>query len=79
VVRGIVIGAFVATEWLPATRANFPDHPRAVEERPGRYGFVGRPADAADWERLVGSRGRRIIQTALCHAQNPIRYWGLKG
>ena len=39
-VQGLIVGAFVAEEWLPATSENFPGR----EERPGRYGFVGREA-----------------------------------
>lgn len=40
--HGVVVGAFRPTEWLPATKGNFP---WLTEDIPGRFGFVGRPAD----------------------------------
>jgi hypothetical protein len=36
--KGVILGAFVPTEWLPATPANFPDFP---DTPPGRIGFLG--------------------------------------
>ena len=36
--QGVIVGAFVADEWLPATAANFPGR----EGAPGRFGFTGR-------------------------------------
>lgn len=39
-IQGLIVGAFVADEWLPATAENFPGR----ETRPGRFGFVGRGA-----------------------------------
>ena len=38
---GIVVGAYVADEWLPATPGNFPGFPEAD---PKRFGFRGREA-----------------------------------
>ena len=38
--QGLVIGAFVPTEWLEATKFNFPGR----EDLPGRWGFVGKEA-----------------------------------
>lgn len=38
--RGLVVGAFVAHDWLEATAANFPSR----EDAPGRLGFVGQEA-----------------------------------
>ena len=40
--RGLIVGAFTADHWLPATSANFPGH----EDAPGRRGFVGSEAPA---------------------------------
>jgi len=48
--QGLIIGAFVAEEWLPATRDHFP------EELPGRWGFVGREAPDELRKRYVGKR-----------------------
>lgn len=39
-VRGLIVGAFIADDWLEATTANFPGR----EEMPGRLGFIGREA-----------------------------------
>ncbi len=39
-VKGLIIGAFVAKEWLTATTANFPGRPRLRK----RYGFNGKEA-----------------------------------
>ncbi len=38
--QGLIVGAFVADDWLDATSANFPGR----EDLPGRLGFVGREA-----------------------------------
>jgi hypothetical protein len=40
--HGVVLGAFRPTQWLPATTENFPWLP---ENMPGRFGFVGHPAE----------------------------------
>jgi hypothetical protein len=37
-VQGVVRGVFVASRWLPATQANFPEFGL---DRPGRWGFEG--------------------------------------
>jgi uncharacterized protein len=36
--QGLIVGAFVADEWLPATPENFPGLPQAI---PGRWGCNG--------------------------------------
>lgn len=38
--RGLIVGAFTAEKWLPATSENFPGH----EDAPGRFGFIGEEA-----------------------------------
>ena len=72
VVRGVVVGAFVADRWGPATFANFPE---IACEAPERQAFEGRPAPNEIWELYVGERGKRIALPELRHVQNPIRYW----
>jgi hypothetical protein len=74
VVRGVVIEAFVADEWLPATVANFP---RLAESIPTRSGFIGKLASQEIRDLYVGKRGKRIALDGLKHIQNPIRYWNL--
>ena len=74
VVRGVVVGAFVAEEWLPATLTNFPGHPVA-DVHNGRWGFVGHEAPPDVWKRFVGERGKRITNENMKHVQNPVRYW----
>lgn len=50
--HGLIIGAFIAEEWLDATTANFPGR----EEVPGRCGFKGREAGADIRNLYVGKR-----------------------
>src|SRR5919204_3413003 len=50
--RGLIVGAFVAHDWLPATTDNFPDR----EDAPGRFGFVGEEAPDELRQRYVGKR-----------------------
>ena len=75
VVRGVVVGAFKATAWLDATRANFPALISEGGDMPGRKGFIGERAPDHVWERYVGQRGKRIAIDGMKHIQNPIRYW----
>jgi hypothetical protein len=72
VVRGVVVGAFVATDWLPATRENFP---QLTTDIPKRSGFNGRPAPKEIWDLYVGDRGKRIAIKDMKHVQFPIRYF----
>lgn len=71
VVRGVVIGVFVAHEWLPATTKYFPKFGNDAN----RYGFVGEIAPDSVWEKYVGARGKRVVNDKMKHIQYPIRYW----
>ena len=67
--QGLIIGVFIADQWLAATPENFPG---TTESRPGRWGFVGKeaPKEIADQylrHRLPDSMRKR-------GAANPIRY-----
>jgi len=66
--QGLIVGAFVAHEWLPATSENFPDR----EEVPGRFGFVGEEASAALKQRYLGKRVPDEYRRP--GAANPIKY-----
>lgn len=71
--RGLIIGVFKATEWLPATAENFPDFNRAgYGPREGRYGFRGTPA-ADDVQRQYLHK-RVPDEHRRPGAANPIRY-----
>lgn len=76
VLRGVVVGAYQAHEWLPATPENFyPEIPYADGSEAHRFGFKGEEAAPDIWEHFVGRHGKRIVEDALKHDQNPIRYW----
>jgi len=75
VVRGVVVGAYKARAWLPATRENFPEIAYADGSESHRFGFVGEKAPRDIWDLYVGEDGKRIVQNELRHVQNPIRYW----
>ena len=66
--HGLIIGAFVADDWLDATTANFPGR----EEVPGRLGFVGDEACADIRNLYVGKRVPDKYRKR--GAANPIRY-----
>lgn len=76
--RGLIIGAFIADRWLPATPENFPTLSAMREgygSREGRFGFVGREAPEEIkhqyiQHRLPDSERKR-------GAANPIRYWNM--
>jgi uncharacterized protein len=67
--HGVVVGVFRPTEWLPATKDNFPWLP---EDLPSRFGFVGDPAEVAVeslyFKKRVPDKFRRK------GAANPVRY-----
>src|SRR4051812_30766162 len=66
--QGLVVGAFVANEWLPATSEHFPGR----EEVPGRWGFVGEEAPDELRQRYVGKRVPDEYRRP--GAANPIKY-----
>lgn len=67
--RGVVIGAFFPSRWLPATPENFPWIPEPV---PTRIGFEGVEADKDTWDRYVG---RRVPERFRAKgAANPVRF-----
>jgi hypothetical protein len=66
--QGLIVGAFIAHDWLPATAANFPGR----NDRPGRFGFVGEEAPSALRNRYVGKRLPDEYRRR--GAANPIRY-----
>ena len=66
--EGLIVGAFVATEWLEATRENFPGH----EPVPGRFGFVGTEAPESMRDLYVGKRVPDEMRKP--GSANPIRY-----
>lgn len=66
--QGLIVGAFIADNWLLATGANFPGR----EDVPGRLGFVGREAPADIKELYVGKRVPDEYRKR--GAANPIKY-----
>ncbi|HZD23981.1 MAG TPA: hypothetical protein VE569_11350 [Acidimicrobiia bacterium] len=67
-VQGVIVGAFLADDWLPATAENFPGR----EPVPGRYGFVGREADDEIRALYVGKAVPASYRKP--GAANPIKY-----
>ena len=72
-IQGMIVGAFVAREWLEATPENFPGR----DPVPGRLGFVGEEAPVPMKKLYVG---RRVPDGYRKRgATNPIKYtWGRK-
>lgn len=66
--EGVIVGAFVAHEWLPATLKNFP----GIESVSGRYGFYGDEASKEIQEIYIGKRIPDKYRKP--GAANPIRY-----
>ena len=66
--QGLIVGAFLADEWLEATPANFPGR----EAVPRRYGFVGREASETIRSLYVG----KLVPDEYRKpgAANPIKY-----
>lgn len=66
---GLIVGVFSITEWMPATRDNFPIY-GDVGELPGRYGFIGEEAPASTRLKYL----RKKVPPKKRGAANPIRY-----
>lgn len=67
-VKGLIVAAFIADEWLNATAENFP----GIEDMPGRIGFVGREAPEEIVKLYVGKRVPNKYRKR--GAANPVRY-----
>ncbi len=67
--RGLIVGAFEAEVWLPATPENFPV---TTAPREGRWGFVGHEAPAQIQNLYI--RKRMPDSFRKKGAANPIRY-----
>ena len=67
--KGLIVGTFVAEKWLKALPEHFPG---TTEERPGRWGFVGREAS----EDIAKQYLRHRLPDAMRKrgAANPVRY-----
>lgn len=71
--QGLVVGAFIAHQWLEAMSENFPDR----ESVPGRHGFIGKEAPIEMQEQYVGKRVPDQFRKQ--GAANPVKYgWPLK-
>ena len=72
--QGLIVGAFVADDWLEATAANFPGRAEG-NGVPGRFGFVGREAPDDIKKLYIGKRVPDSYRKR--GAANPIKYsWG---
>lgn len=69
--QGLIVGAYVADEWMQAKPLHFPG---TTEERVGRWGFVGRDAPDDIWKLYVRKRVPDAFRKQ--GAANPIRYAG---
>lgn len=67
--RGVVCGAFRATKWLPATKANFPWLDNDI---PRRWGFEGHPAEQETEDLYLGKRVPDKYRAK--GARNPVRF-----
>jgi hypothetical protein len=66
--QGLIVGAFVASQWLEATAENFPDR----EPIPGRFSFVGTEAPDSIGRLYIGKRVPDEYRKP--GSANPIRY-----
>lgn len=69
--KGLIVGAFIADEWLDATPGNFPGL-SDESGRPGRFGFIGREAPDELRRLYVGKRVPDEYRKQ--GAANPIKY-----
>jgi len=70
-VQGVIVGAFIAHDWLEATAANFPGRAEG-DGVPGRFGFIGEEAPAEINKLYVGKRVPDEYRKR--GAANPIKY-----
>jgi hypothetical protein len=70
-VQGLIVGAFIAHDWLEATAANFPGRAEG-DGVPGRLGFVGKEAPDEIKRLYVGKRVPDEYRKP--GAANPIKY-----
>jgi uncharacterized protein len=68
--RGMIVGAFIAENWLEANKQNFPD--RYNERSVGRHAFEGKEADEKIQKKYVGKRVPDEYRKR--GAANPIKY-----
>jgi len=66
--QGLIVGAFIARAWLPATSENFPGR----EDVPGRVGFVGEEAPSEIRNLYIGKRVPDEYRKR--GSANPIKY-----
>ena len=67
--QGLIVRAYIAHDWLPATATNFPG---LAEDAPGRLGFVGEEAPDEIRKLYVGKRVPDKYRKR--GAANPIKY-----
>ena len=72
--RGMIVGAYRPTMWLPATWANFPEFEQVdyFSEAPDRWGFVGDDAKPETWDYYVRKRVPEKYRQK--GSQSPVRY-----
>ena len=68
VVQGLIVGAFIARNWLPATQENFPDR----EPMLGRFAFNGSEAPSELAQCYVGKRLPDSFRKP--GSANPVKY-----
>jgi len=71
-VKGVVVGVFIPTKWMEATKENFPHH--VATHKNLRWGFEGVEADEATKNSYLGKR----VPDEYPLGQNPVRYIGIK-
>jgi hypothetical protein len=67
--RGIVLGAFRPSKWLPATKTHLP---WLDNDMPGRFGFIGKPAELQTARLYNQKRVPDIYRVK--GAANPVRF-----
>lgn len=68
VVKGMIVGIFVAEKWLPINEDNFPE----LEPNKDRHGFIGNEAPQEIKEQYIGKRIPDDFRKQ--GASNPIKY-----